>query len=159
VKGWWYYTGVTFDDKFTSDALTACKLTAQNHAAAPLVAMRPVAGSKGNMMECRYALLGMPKDGQWYGTVSLFCKPGYEPGWPGVCAKRKEAPAPVNCSSECAGYATGNPVQVASGAKVQTETDLVAAPGKWLRITRTYRSLRSNWRAQSAAFGSEPNES
>jgi hypothetical protein len=36
---------------------------------------------------------------------------------------------------------------------VQTETDLVAGSGKWLRITRTYRSLRSNWRAQSAAFG------
>ncbi|WP_426174419.1 DUF6531 domain-containing protein [Massilia sp. TWR1-2-2] len=44
-------------------------------------------------------------------------------------------------------------MQLASGAKVQTETDLIAGPSDWLRIQRTYRTLRKNWSAQSAGVG------
>jgi hypothetical protein len=152
MKGWWYYTGVNTPDQFAADPLTACRLTAQNHARAPLLAMRPTPGTNGVIMDCKYVVF-LPKEGDWYGPTSLFCNVGYLARWPGVCVKREEPPAPPSCSSACPGYAEGNPVQLASGAKVQTETDLTAGPGALLTIQRTYRSLRRNWRAQSASYG------
>ncbi|MDB5917784.1 MAG: hypothetical protein JWR40_2018 [Massilia sp.] len=42
---------------------------------------------------------------------------------------------------------------MASGAKVQSETDLVAGPHDALLVDRTYRSLHKNWNAQSAGIG------
>lgn len=41
-------------------------------------------------------------------------------------------------------------MQLASGSKVQSEVDLIAGPGILLRIGRTYRSFRRNWKAQAA---------
>jgi RHS repeat-associated protein len=103
------------------------------------------------MMDRKYKLLLPQPD--WYGPTYLMCETGYVARAPGVCVKRDEAPAPPSCSSDCPGFALGNPVQLASGAKVQTETDLTAGPGMLLTIKRTYRSLRMNWKAQSASFG------
>jgi YD repeat-containing protein len=151
--GWWYYTGITSPAHFTADPITACALSAQNHFRTPLLAMRAMPGTNAPIMECQYASPGSPKDIQWFTPVSLFCKTGYLPRWPGVCVKRSEAPAPASCSEECPGHALANPVQVASGSKVQTETDLVASTGSLLKVTRTYRSLRINGNAQSAGFG------
>lgn len=128
MKGWWYYTGVNTPDQYAADPLTACRLTAENHQKTPLLAMRPTPGGNGNVIDCMYSLYGNPKASGWYGPVSLFCNPGYFARWPGVCVKRDEAPAPPSCSSECSGYAVGDPVQLASGAEVQTETDLHLRP-------------------------------
>lgn len=151
MKGWWYFTGVNSPDHYAPDPLTACRLTAENHMRTPLLDMRSTPGSLGNMMDCKYqTMLGVPKEGDWYGIVSLFCNSGYTPRWPGVCLKHDEAPAPLCCSPEDSGYAQGNPVQLASGSKVQSEVDLVAGPGILLQIGRTYRSFRRNWKAQSA---------
>jgi RHS repeat-associated protein len=151
MKGWWYFTDINGQARFAADPLTACTLTAQNHANAPLVAMRPMPGSNGLLMDCKYKVFLPQPD--WYGPTYLMCDTGYVARAPGVCVKRDEAPAPPSCSSECPGYAVGNPVQLASGAKVQTETDLIAGPSVLLTINRTYRSLRMNWNAQSASFG------
>jgi RHS repeat-associated protein len=153
MVGWWYYTGVNTPDQFVADPITACAISAQNHFRAPLLAMRAVPGSNAPIMECKYAHRGTPTDARWFTPVSLFCKSGYSPRWPGVCVKRPEAPAPVSCSKASPGYVKGNPVQLASGSKVQTETDLVAGRSGSLRVQRTYRSLRSSGSAQSAGFG------
>lgn len=151
MKGWWYFTGINGPERYAADPLTACKLTAQNHANAPLIAMRQMPGSNGPMMECKYKVFLPQPD--WYGPTYLMCDTGYVARAPGVCVKRDEAPAPPSCAPACPGFAVGNPVQLASGAKVQTETDLTAGPGVLLTINRTYRSLRRNWKAQSASFG------
>jgi YD repeat-containing protein len=151
MKGWWYFTGITRPARFAADPLTACTLTAQNHAAAALEAMRPTPGGNGLMLDCKYKVFLPQSD--WYGVTYLMCDTAYVARAPGVCVKRDEAPAPPSCSSGCPGFAIGDPVQLASGAEVQTETDLTAGPGTLLTINRTYRSLRMNWKAQSASFG------
>ena len=61
-------------------------------------------------------------------------------------------PAPLSCSGSDPGAGIGNPVQLASGAKVQAENDLVAGT-ELLRIDRTYRTLRTTTRAQSGGPG------
>jgi YD repeat-containing protein len=166
MVGWWYYTPLGFPDEFADDPITACKKTAENHMGTPLLAMRPL-GSSGKLMSCKYAhFIGSPNDGEWYGTAILVCSPGYGAMSPGVCVKRDEAPPPSppppppppgGCSGGGSGggpgSTVGNPVQVASGAKVQTETDLSAGPLEWLRVDRTYRSLRRSWQGQSAGVG------
>jgi RHS repeat-associated protein len=152
MVGWWYYTGVNTPDQFAADPITACRLSAHNHFRAPLLEMRAMPEASAPIMECKYssgAFTGI----KWYSQASLFCKPGYSPRWPGMCVKSKEAPAPASCSPESPGTVEGNPVQLASGSKVQTETDLVAGRSGFLRIGRTYRSLRSSGGGQSAGFG------
>jgi RHS repeat-associated protein len=159
-KGWWYYTGTNSEGGYAADPITACKKNAENQMGTPLLAMRPTGNSAG-VMSCKYAhFIGSPNDGEWYGTTILSCNPGYFARSPGVCVKRDEAPppsAPGGCSGAGPGggpgATKGNPVQVASGAKVQTETDLVAGPQDSLRVDRTYRSLHKNWKGQSAGVG------
>ncbi|MDL2357106.1 MAG: DUF6531 domain-containing protein, partial [Pseudomonadota bacterium] len=160
--GWWYYTNINSDGGRAADPITACKKTAANHMGTPLLAMRPM-GSNGAMMGCKYAhFIGSPNDGLWYGATVLDCKPGYHPRAPGLCVRHDEAPPPPppgGCGSGGGGgggggggpgAAAGNPVQIASGAKVQTETDLVAGQWDALRVDRTYRSLRLSGNGQSA---------
>ncbi|MDL2357800.1 MAG: DUF6531 domain-containing protein, partial [Pseudomonadota bacterium] len=164
--GWSYYRGIINDVGRAADPVTACKKNAANQMGTPLLAMRPF-GASGAMMQCKYEhFLGQPDGGSWYGTTILNCTPEYVVRSPGVCVKRNEAPPPPappppgGCGSGGGGgggggpgAAAGNPVQIASGAKVQTETDLVAGPSDALRIDRTYRSLRKNWSGQSAGVG------
>jgi RHS repeat-associated protein len=157
MKGWTYFTGINSTQQYVSDPVEACTLSAENHMRSPLLAMRSTPGGTG-MLDCKYRhMLGVPKGGEWYGIVTLVCDAGYSPRSPGVCVKQAEAPAPSPdpscCSEEDVGFSLGNPVQLASGAKVQTETDLIAGPSEWLRIQRTYRTLRKNWSAQSAGVG------
>jgi hypothetical protein len=139
MVGWWYYTGVNTPDQFAADPITACRLSAQNHFSTPLLEMRAMPRTSAPIMECKYS--SRITGAKWYAPVSLFCKPGYSPRWPGVCVKRSEAPAPAACSKGSPGSVEANPVQLASGSKVQTETDLVAGRSGFLRVERTYRSL------------------
>lgn len=163
-KGWYFYSQ-SAKPQYAADPVTACKNTAKNHMGTPLLAMRPL-GTNGGMFDCKYEHFIGPSDGGWwYAWTFLSCDSGYVPRSPGVCVKRNEplsasAPPAGTCggSKQAAqvigapGATRGNPVQVASGAKVQTEIDLVAGPGDWLRITRTYRSLH-NARGQSGGLG------
>ena len=114
--------------------------------------MRIMSGASAPIMECKYNS-GTFTGTQWYGPAALFCKPGYSPRWPGVCVKRYEVPAPPSSSAACPGHAVGNPVRLASGSKVQTETDLVGSRSGLLKVTRAYRSLRRSGAAQSASYG------
>jgi RHS repeat-associated protein len=162
TKGWWYYINLSSPGGHTPDPISACKLTAKNHMGTPLLAIRPTASPSN--LQCRYEhFIGEPDGGGWYGITYLECETGYVPQFPGVCVKRDEAPPssggggmPGGCGSGGGdggpGATRGNPVQLASGAKVQTETDLVAGPSIPLIINRTYRSLRKNWKAQSAGL-------
>ncbi|MES2757632.1 MAG: RHS repeat-associated core domain-containing protein [Pseudomonadota bacterium] len=157
MKGWTYFTGINSTQQYVGDPVEACRRSAENHMRSPLIAMRSTPGASG-MLDCKYQhMLGVPKGGEWYGVATLVCEAGYSPRSPGVCVKQAEAPAPspdpLCCSEEDAGFSLGNPVQLTSGAKVQTETDLIAGPGDFLRIERTYRTLRKNWSAQSAGIG------
>ena len=133
MVGWWYYTGVNTPDQFAADPITACRLSAQNHFRAPLLEMRAMPEASAPIMECKYSS-GSFTGVQWYAPASLFCKPGYSPRWPGMCVKSREAPAPASCSKASPGSVEANPVQLASGSKVQTETDLVAGRSRFLRI-------------------------
>jgi hypothetical protein len=105
----------------------------------PLVAMRPTRNS--GSMDCKYRHFLVVGGEQWFTPTMIHCKPGYFPRAPGVCVKRDEAPPPPppTCVGGGPGGTVGNPVQVASGAKVQTETDLVAGMNESLRVDRTYR--------------------
>lgn len=163
-KGWWYFTFLNDVGHYTTDPITACQKTAQNHMGQPLVAMRPAIGSdNGAVFDCAYShFIGAPNSVHWYGQAILNCDQGYVPSAPGVCVKHKEAPAPAGSPGGCnggggpgsgPGATRGNPVQVASGAKVQTEIDLVAGPHDAQRVNRTYRSLHQNWNGQSAGVG------
>lgn len=106
-------------------------------------------GTTGDWYGCKYHHFLAVGGEYWYGSTMLVCKPGYTAGWPGVCTKYTELPAPSDAAGSCS---AGNPVQVASGAKVQTEIDLQSGEGA-LGIRRTYRSLRRNGSGQSAGFG------
>lgn len=67
----------------------------------------------------------------------------------GICAKVTE-PAPLlNCRPGEPGYGVGNPVVVASGAKVQRETDSVGTSSNLLKVERTYRVFRSSLQSTS----------
>jgi RHS repeat-associated protein len=153
--GWWYYTGINGTPQYTADPVTACTLTAQNHGAAKLLGMRAMNGTNAPMLECKYSLLNIPNKEAWYGQASLFCTTGYLARWPGVCVKRDEPPAPASCQTGTGlpGEVKANPVQLASGSKVQTEIDLVGGRSDLLKVARTYRSLRQSGRGQSAGFG------
>ena len=167
--GWWYFIAANSPGGYAADPVTACKHTAQNHMGTPLVAMRPGRNSSVSM-DCKYRHFLVVGGEQWFTPTTLYCKPGYVGRSPGVCVKRDEAPPPApgrgggggggggapppTCPAGGGPGATvGNPVQVASGAKVQTETDLVAGTSDPLRVDRTYRSLHKSWSGQSAGVG------
>lgn len=159
AKGWWYYTGIVQEGGYAADPVTACIATARNHMGTALVAMRPAADP--GAYNCKYPhFVGAPANSAWYGTTILVCNRGYVPVSPGICVSRREPPAPSRPPGSCnaggaggPGATRGNPVQVASGAKVQTENDLAAGPEVWLNITRTYRSFHQTGKGQSGGLG------
>jgi RHS repeat-associated protein len=151
VQGWTYYINSAEPLGLTDDPVSACKKTAANHMGTPLLAMQPSDGMVA--FECNYSNRAPWVGAHWYGMSVLRCTPGFTPRWPGVCTKGSEPPPPSSCLPNDPGYGCGNPVQVASGAKVQSETDLVAGPLDTLRIERTYRSLRKTGKAVSAGYG------
>ncbi|MDM5181464.1 hypothetical protein PO883_30240, partial [Massilia sp. DJPM01] len=117
--GWWYYTGMLNPDRYAADPVTACQKGAMHHARQSIVAMRPVKGRR-DYFECAYRWPTSHGPVSWLGEAILRCEPGYQAYGQGVCRKqRPESPAPLKC-----GEAAGNPVQFASGAKVQHEIDL-----------------------------------
>ncbi|UOD27739.1 RHS repeat protein [Massilia violaceinigra] len=146
--GWWYFSGINSETRYASDPITACKNGAWHHAREPLVAMRPFKGRR-DMFECAYRWLPVHGPVSWLGDATLSCKPGYSSYPQGVCRKnRPERPAPLKC-----GEAAGNPVQFASGSKIQHETDMGEGGNDLLRVRRTYRSVRENGLGQSAGMG------
>lgn len=152
MKGWWYYTHIGPGEQgYAADPVTACSNSAMNHMGTPLLAMRPNA-SGAPAYDCKYSHFMRAGGQQWYTTSFLECHIGYRPRSPGACVKDEEIPAPLSCRDSDPGASLGNPVQVASGAKVQAETDLIGA-SDLLRIGRTYRTLRQNSRAQSGGPG------
>lgn len=148
TKGWSYFVHLGEPFGYAADPETACKNTAMNHMGKPLVAMRPSRYFKVGF-ECQYLNIVTSPGPQWYGTTTFDCEIGYSARAPGVCVKGAEPPAPLSCAGGQQGAFLSNPVQLASGAKVQSETDLVAGPDL-LRVERTYRTLRQDFKAQSA---------
>ncbi|MDQ1923321.1 RHS repeat domain-containing protein [Massilia pseudoviolaceinigra] len=146
--GWWSYTaGVLNQDLYVPDPVTACQRTARNHTGLQLVLMRPYKGRR-DFFQCYYRL-SSGGSVSWYANTHLQCEPGYKTYEQGVCRKEgREIPVALKC-----GEAAGNPVQYASGAKVQHETDLVGGANDALRVQRTYRSVRENALGQSAGMG------
>ncbi|RSZ59338.1 RHS repeat protein [Massilia atriviolacea] len=152
--GWIYYTGVFGPDIYAPDPVTACHRQSTRHnMRQPLVAVRPM-NNAGTWFDCKYRHFLITGGVTWFGGPLLVCKPGYKPYAPGICLKdAPEVPVPVSCKSGAPGRANGNPVQLASGAKVQTESDLPGAAEGALRVDRTYRSLRRSIKGQSAGAG------
>ena len=150
--GWTYYAGLLDTDEHAADPITACAKTAMKHMGRPLLAMRPN-GNRGDQFDCQYSHFLAAGGIQWFGSTLLQCKSGYTPRWPGICVKRDEPPPPPTCSISQPGHTVGNPVQLASGAKIQTETDVAVGQPDGLRVSRTYRSLRNTGKAQSGGFG------
>jgi len=150
--GWWYYNGTLEQPSgYAASPGEACPLTAQNHLSTDLLGMYPLETPTPHF-DCVYR---NPFGGRvWsYGITHLRCEPGFTPQWPGVCVERPEISRPPACSASEPGYAKGNPVIVSSGAKVQSETDLEAAPNGALDVVRTYRTLRNTGVAQSGGLG------
>jgi hypothetical protein len=141
TKGWIYYIGIDAIG-YAASPEEACKLTAKNHMGTALVDMRRYHGSE-LLIECKYPHFLAIGGVQWYGATFLECESGYRPTPEGICAKMTE-PAPLlHCKPGEAGYEVGNPVVVASGAKVQGEMDLVGAASNLPKVERTYRVFRS----------------
>ncbi|NHZ66926.1 DUF6531 domain-containing protein, partial [Massilia genomosp. 1] len=133
--------------EYASDPLTACQKGAMNHLKEKLVSMQPYTGMR-NYFKCYYRLV--PNGGvMWLGNTVLHCKYGYGTYGQGFCRKiRQTKPEPLKC-----GEAAGNPVQFASGSKVQSETDLDGGGNEALQVLRTYRSMRNSGIGQSAGVG------
>ena len=150
MKGWWYFITI-HKSGYARTPWEACALTAANHWGTPLEFMKPSALPKA-IYECFYAnpFRGKVSD---YTHTHLDCEPLHSPQAPGICVKWAEAPKPPTCSPGETGFALGNPVAIATGAKIQTETDISGAPNGTLRISRTYRSLRAGGSGQSAGQG------
>lgn len=76
-------------------------------------------------------------------TTALRCEAGYTPRWPGLCLADglHAPPVPPSCSLRDPGFMVGGQVLVASGYKVQRETDFAATGGGMLEVVRTYRSV------------------
>lgn len=147
MRGWTYHIGYN-KGGFASTPSDACIRTALNHFGVGLHAMIRRPDVKAGY-DCVYK---NPIGGLVWGYTPtyLHCNAGYAEQAPGICVKWAEPPRPSSCDPDQAGFAYGNPVQVSSGAKVQTETDLPGMPNGVLRIDRTYRSLRANGAGQSA---------
>ena len=152
MLGWWYYISVTAPIR-SGHARTpeeACALNASNHfnTDTGVLFMEPWDTPKP-WFKCfyRHPVGGRVSD---FGHTRLECLPGYSAKAPGVCVKAAEAPRPPSCNPSDPGFSLANPVAVASGAKIQTETDFAGAPNGALRIIRTYRTLRDGGAGQSA---------
>lgn len=150
MRGWWYYIG--FDKSgFVNSPHEACRLSALNHFDERLIRMYPADDPKP-IYRCVYK---NPFGGMVfpYSQTYLACEPGYTATSPGICVKWAEPPRPPSCSGSEAGYVHGNPVALATGAKIQTEIDFAGGPNGTLRIARTYRSVRTSGNGQSAGLG------
>ena len=99
---------------------------------------------QGDSYICNYADVAGNKM-SW--TTALRCEAGYSPRWPGLCLPNglQAPPVPPSCSPQDPGFMVGGQVLVASGYKVQRETDFAAAPGGMLEVVRTYRSVLSRF--------------
>ena len=150
MKGWTYYISL-HKMGYVRTPQQACALNAANHFGVELNYMMPSPLPKP-IYECYYR---NPFGGLLfnYGNTILHCEAGYTTATPGACVKWAEPPRPPSCSPGKPGYAVGNPVAVASGAKVQTETDVPGSPNGTLRIARTYRTLRMGGSGQSGGQG------
>jgi hypothetical protein len=149
MKGWWY--AISLFPVKSGYALTAedgCFMNAVHHWGKPLYSMAPADVPKPRF-KCFYKnpVVGRIHS---YNDTYLVCLPGYVAKAPGVCTEDPEPSKPQSCSPADPGLTAGNPVAVASGAKVQTEMDMPGAPNGALRITRTYRTLRDGGMGQSA---------
>jgi YD repeat-containing protein len=152
MKGWWYYNkDSNAPPGYARTPQEACAISAANHWGGKLFYMTPSPYPR-QIYECFYK---NPVGGLVfnYSNTVLHCENGYTAASPGVCTKWMEPPRPPSCSPDQPGYAIGNPTAVASGAKVQTETDIPGSPNGALRVARTYRTLRMGTNAQSAGPG------
>lgn len=147
TKGWSYFISI-YEIGHAPTPHEACMLSAANHWRVKLDYMRPSSLPKP-IFECFYR---NPVGGRIYdySHTYLECQSGYIAQSPGICVRWSEPPRPPNCSPGEAGFAIANPVAVASGAKVQTESDFPGTPIGTLRVERTYRSLRDGGAGQSA---------
>jgi len=152
MVGWWYYNGTLEQPSgYARTPEEACPITAENHLDTDLIRMYPLETATPHY-DCVYRNRFGGR--VWsYGMTHLRCKPGFTPRWPGVCVERPEIARPQTCSPDEPGYANANPVIVSSGAKVQSEIDLKAAPNRKLDFVRTYRTLRNTGGAQSGGVG------
>ena len=149
MKGWWHAISLNpTTSGYVRTPEEGCGQNAAYHWGTPLLSMQ-AADTPKPRFNCYYK---NPVGGKVsnYGDTHLECEPGYTPKAPGVCVKWAEAPRPPSCSPDQPGFALANPVAVASGSKVQTETDFPGLPNGALRITRTYRTLRDGGTGQSA---------
>lgn len=151
VKGWWYYISIIpLKSGYARTPKDACVLNARNHFRVRLIYMEPEY-SQGPRFKCFYP---NPVGGAVYSYTNthLVCQPGYKAQGPGVCVKDAEPPRSPSCNPADAGYSISNAnrVALASGANVQTETDIPGSQNGSLRISRTYRTLRDGTSGQSA---------
>jgi hypothetical protein len=147
TKGWWYYTGIFPPSGHVASPEEACRLNAKNHMGTALVDMSAPHGLE-LWIDCKYPHFLAIGGVHWYSTTHLECESGYRPTPEGICAKVTEPAPPLNCKQGEAGYGVGNPVIVASGAKVQSEADSVGAASDSLKVERTYREFRSLLKSQ-----------
>lgn len=151
TKGWWYYISIVASGHAASPE-EACSLTAKNHMGTALVDMRTHPDSEF-FIDCKYPHFLKFVGPQWYGMTFLDCENGYRPTPEGICSKATERPLVLSCEQGAPGYSLGNPVMVASGAKVQGETDVVGITSTSLRVERTYRAFRSSFKNTSGGRG------
>ncbi|MCS0583367.1 DUF6531 domain-containing protein [Massilia pinisoli] len=141
TKGWWYYINA-YASGYAASPEEACTLNAKNHMGTHLVDMSAPVGPELRI-HCKYPHFYAIGGIDWFSSTHLDCEFGYRPTPDGICAKATEPPPPLSCQQGQPGYGIGNPVIVASGAKVQSETDSVGAASSTLKVERTYRVFRS----------------
>lgn len=139
VVGWYFYGPGS--GNFAPDPVTACQYSAINHMGTNLKEMRVRPGATIPMYDCKYPHFISAGGEAWYALTFLECASGYVPRWPGVCTKTEEKPLRLCCYMYDPGYAIGNPVVVATGDKVQVESDPIGTLQKPLQIVRTYRTF------------------
>ncbi len=149
--GWMYFIDFRTAG-YVRSAEEACALSAKNHMGTSLKFMTR-AEAAVPAYRCFYPHFLRAGGMHDYFRTKFYCKDGYTATSPGVCVKWPEPPRPASCSPGDPGFAIGNPVVVSSGAKIQTEADVPGLPNGVLRVTRTYRSLRSTGAAQSGGQG------
>jgi hypothetical protein len=134
VKGWTYYISIN-QLGHVATAEEACTRTAKNHMGTKLRYMRAGTTTKPSQ-KCFYPHFLVVGGVRNFFDTRFIWDSGYSAKSPGVCVKWPEGPRPPSCSPDGFGFAVGNPVAVASGAKIQTETDISGSPNGALRITR-----------------------
>lgn len=141
VIGWYFYGPGS--GNFAPDPVTACQNSATNHMGTNLKEMRVRPGATIPMYDCKYPHFISAGGEAWYALTYLECASGYVPRWPGVCTKNGEKALRLCCDPSDPGYAVGNPVVVATGDKVQVESDPIGTLQSPLQIVRTYRTFVS----------------